>query len=191
MEFTLHFIFELIKICILGSLYATLTLIIFLIIGVFKRGFWINEGWKPKLGLWFGSGFIISVSLFLFMFTHYGDHGLGDSARIPLNHGREILLTDGIETYIQDYDNGISMLEVEGFYITDDFVYGLISDTDMNYHSYYFIYDLKQNLIESFDIRMDFENRLKELGLNANVKYRSFGYYYYKYWSGWRFWLLP
>ena len=74
-----HFIFELIKISILGCIYASLTLVAFKIIGRYKPDSWFAKASRKKLRLWFLSGLIISVGLFGFMFTYWGDHGLGDS----------------------------------------------------------------------------------------------------------------
>ena len=81
-----HFIFELVKISILGCIYATLTLVTFKIIGRFKPESWFDIVSRKKLRLWFLSGLIASFGLFGFMFTYWGDHGLGDWARIPIGH---------------------------------------------------------------------------------------------------------
>jgi len=81
-----QFIFVLIKISILGCIYATLALVTFKIIGQYKPDSWFYKVSRKKLRLWFLSGLIISVGLFGFMFTYWGDRGLGDWARIPLGH---------------------------------------------------------------------------------------------------------
>jgi hypothetical protein len=91
MEVLFHGIFELIKISILGCIYATLTLVTFIIIGHYKPDSWFDKVSKKKLRLWFLSGLFISVGLFLFMFTYFGDHGLGDSARVPVGHFKVVI----------------------------------------------------------------------------------------------------
>jgi hypothetical protein len=57
----------------------------FEIIGHYKQNSWFNRISK-KLNFWYLSG-RISLGLFIFTFTYYGDHGLGDNAKIPIGHG--------------------------------------------------------------------------------------------------------
>jgi O-antigen/teichoic acid export membrane protein len=100
MEGFFHLIFELIKISISGCAYATLTLLIFKIIGHYKPDSWFDSVSKKKLRFWFLSGHVISVGLFFFMFTYYGNHGLGDNARVPVGHFK--VVRHGGSTYIQN-----------------------------------------------------------------------------------------
>jgi hypothetical protein len=102
MDVLFHFIFELIKISILGCIYATLTLLTFKIIGHYKPDSWFDKVSKKKLRLWFLSGLVISVGLFFFMFTYFGDHGLGDSAKVPIGHFKVARQINGIDTYLQN-----------------------------------------------------------------------------------------
>lgn len=186
----IHLIFELIKISILSSIYASLLLLIFKIIANYKPNSWFDKISKKKLKLWLSSGFYIFTLLFFFMFSHFGDHGLGDSARIPIGHGKAIQEVDGIQAYIQD-EGPISMIEIDRFKITDDFVYGFISNGNENYEGSYFVYDLMNNSIKTFEEESDYLNLLKTKKLDGNTEYKDFGYYYGQYWNGWRFWLLP
>lgn len=188
MEVLLHFIFELLKISILGSIYAFLTLETFKIIGHYNPDSWFDRVSKKKMQLWFISGLIISTTLFIFMFTHYGDHGLGDSARIPLRHQREIQETNGTQAYIQD--TGISALVLNKFIITNDFVYGL-TDANENYDEKYFVYDLADNSVRTFEQENGYLNFLTAKNLDTRPDYKDFSYYYKQHWSGWRFWTLP
>ena len=185
-----HLVFELIKISILGSIYASLILIVFRIIANYKPNSWFAKVSKKKFRLWLSSGFCISIFLFFFMFSHFGDHGLGDSARIPIAHGKAIQEVDGMQAYIQD-EGPISMIEIDRFKITDDFVYGFISRGNENYDGSYFVYDLATNSVKTFEEESDYINFLKAKNLDENTEYKDFGYYYVHYWNGWRFWLLP
>ena len=115
--------------------------------------------------------FLHIYSSFLFMFSHFGDHGLGDSARIPIGHGKAIQEVDGIQAYIQD-EGPISMIEIDRFKITDDFVYGFISNGNENYEGSYFVYDLMNNSIKTFEEESDYLNLLKTKNLTEilNIK---------------------
>ncbi|AEW85942.1 hypothetical protein [Flavobacterium columnare] len=185
-----HLLFELIKISILSCIYASLTLLVFKIIANYKPNSWFDRVSKKKLKLWFSSGLCISIFLFFFMFSHFGDHGLGDSARIPIGHGKAIQEVDGMQAYIQD-EGPISMIEIDRFIIADDFVYGFISEGNENYEGSYFVYDLVNNSVKTFEEENDYINLLKTKKLDYNTDYKDFGYYYGQYWHGWRFWLLP
>lgn len=185
-----HLIFELIKISILSCIYASLILLIFKIIANYKPNSWFERVSKKKLKLWFSSVIYISIFLFFFMFTHFGDHGLGDSARIPIGHWKAIQEVDGMQAYIQD-EGPISMIEIDRFKITDDFVYGFISEGNENYEGTYFVYDLVNNSVKTFGEERDFINLLKTKNLDKNLDYKDFSSYYIEYWNGWRFWFLP
>lgn len=183
-----HLLFTLIKIAILACLYATLTLVAFRIIGHDKPQSWFYRVSRRKWRLWFRSGFFISVGLFVFMCTHFGNHGFGDSARVPVGHGRAIQEIDGVRAYIQEQD--IAMLQVDRFAVTDDYVYGLTGDFNENYEGNFFVYDLDNNTVRTFSDQK-YLSFLKAKGLETNPEYKDFRYYYRQYWGGWRFWLLP
>ncbi len=190
MEVAIGFVFELIKIFILSCIYASLVLLTLKIIGSYTHGSWCYRVSRNKLQLWLSSGFLISIGLFIFMFTFYGDHGLGDSARIPVGHWREILETNGSLAYIQKEGRG-SMLVIDKFLIADDYVYGLTSDVNEHYNGKYFIYDLANNNIKTFEEINGYLNSLIAKNLNETAEYKNFDYHYRQYWHGWRFWILP
>ncbi|WMJ72242.1 hypothetical protein RCC89_19660 [Cytophagaceae bacterium ABcell3] len=187
----IHLIITLFKITILAIIYATLTLLIFKLIAKFQPNSWFDRITRKKFKFWFISGFIISGGLFWFMFSHFGKHGFGDSARIPIGHFRSIQEIDGIQAYIQDVENGVYALDINKFYITDDFVYGITGSHYENYNGGYFLYDLDKNKVRTFELIDDYKNELIKIGLEPNVEYKEFNYYYKQYWNGWRFWLLP
>ena len=129
------------------------------------------------------------AGLFFFMFTYYGDHGLGDSARIPVGHRRAIQEVNGIQAYIQD-EGPVNSLDIEKFIITNDYVYGLMGVENLNYEGKYFIYDLINNKIKTFMQEQDFTAFLIAKNLNTKPDYKDFSCYYNEHWGGWRLWLL-
>lgn len=185
-----HLIFELIKISILSSIYACLIILVFKIIANYKPNSWFEKVSHKKFKLWFMSSFCIFNFLFIFMFSYFGDHGLGDSARIPVGHGRAIQEVDGMQAYIQD-EGPISMIEIDRFKIAENFVYGFISKGNENYEGSFFVYNLENNSVKTFEKENDYINLLKKENLDYNPEYNDFSYYYNHYWNGWRFWLLP
>jgi len=189
MEALIHFIIILIKISILGSVYATLTLLSFKIVGRFKPNSWADRVSKKKLRFWFLSGFLISIGLFLFTFTYYGDHGLGDYARVPIGNGRAINEINGTQAFIQD-EGPISMIEIDNFIVTNKYVYGIMGERDGNYEGAYFVYDLVSNKVTTFIEKEEYHKFLKIKNLEIEPNYKNFRYYYKEYWLGWRNWFF-
>ena len=185
MEVFFHLIFELIKISILGCVYATLALLAFKIIKHFRPNSWFDRAAKKKLRLWFLSG------LFLFMFSYWGDHGLGDWARIPLGQWKEVVQVDGTRALIQNtnYEKG-NDIGIEKFQITNDFLCGKTQEHFSEYPGDYFVFNLKTNDVTFFKDKNKYETYANNNQLPQTNQFNDFYYHYKKYWSGWRFWVL-
>lgn len=123
------------------------------------------------------------------MFTYFGDHGLGDSARVPIGHWRAIQEANGIQAYIQD-EGPVKYIEIDKFIVTDDYVYGFASDANENYEGGYFVYDLVNNKVNTFEREKEFINYLTRTNLDTKPDYKNFSYYYNRHWNCWRLWLL-
>ena len=90
MEVLFHFIFQLIKIGILASIYSIIIIGILLLFEKVKSNDYLKKIKSQKINSWFSFGFIISILLFIFSFTYWGNHGLGDGPRIPIGHWETI-----------------------------------------------------------------------------------------------------
>lgn len=193
MEALFHFIFELIKISILGCIYATLTLLTFKLIGRYKPDSWFARVSKKKLRLWFLSGLILSVGLFFYMFTYYGDHGLGDGPKIPIGHG---IVVDNTNWNEYGYIKGIKTsdkidIEMTKFIVVDNKLIGNLDSWFYDFQNSYFIYDLKTKEMNEFKTKAEFDTFTKENKLPTSDGLLTFEDNYRKHWGGWRFWLLP
>lgn len=193
MEVLFHFIFELIKISILGCVYATLTLLTFKLIGRYKPDSWFARVSKKKLRLWFLSGLILSVGLFFYMFTYYGDHGLGDGPKIPIGHG---IVVDNTNWNEYGYIKGIKTsdkidIEMTKFIVVDNKLIGNLDSWFYDFQNSYFIYDLKTKEMNEFKTKAEFDTFTKENKLPTSDGLLTFEDNYRKHWGGWRFWLLP
>src|SRR4051812_25130839 len=124
MEVLFDFIFELFKISIQSSVYATLTLLVFMLIGHYKQDSWFARVTINKKRLWFVNGFLISITLFCFMFTYWGIHGLGDFARIPIGHGKDVRQINGSGAYLPNTNNRRSEMNIGYFAITNNYICG-------------------------------------------------------------------
>jgi hypothetical protein len=152
--------FELIKIVILACLYAGLLLFFFRKISSKKPQSLFDTISKRRFRFWIVSVFSITLVLFFFMLSYWGDHGLGDYARIPIGHGRELQEVDGTTAYIQDSKNDVNMISISKFSVTDDNVYGKMDSVNTNYKGNYFLYDLKSNTVSTFQDSGIYKNSL-------------------------------
>jgi hypothetical protein len=186
MEVLIHFIFELVKVSMLGSIYALLILLIFLVLGLILPNIWISNLLQSKKNIWFISWGTISLGLFIFMFTYWGDHGLGDSARIPIGKSKAVNYGGGAYI-IAGHGNQISF---EKFTFDSNRLY---ADTcfEMNGQPHDFIvYDLNTSKVDFYD-KSEYNKIAKENKYPSSDKFEDFWTIYHRHWSGWRLLLLP
>jgi hypothetical protein len=135
----------------------------------------------------------IAVFLFLFMCTPYGNHGLGDSARIPVGWSnglsnvdwRDIATLEDVETSDEN------QLQTTAFLIKDGYVCGNLSSDFYDYNNVYFVYNSGSDVLKEFASESDYMRYGKENKLPEVSEFKSFEQNYHDYWSGWRFFLLP
>lgn len=120
MEALAHLVFEFFKIGFLSALYSLNFLIIFILLS--KKHYKLKS--VKKIRVWLISFVTIYFILFLFMFSHYGNHGLGDSARLPLPFKKSINEINGNQTYIEDREHNIYSLSIDKFIVNNSYVYG-------------------------------------------------------------------
>lgn len=193
MEVLFHFIFELIKVSILSCIYATLTLLTFKLVGFYNPNSWFDSVSQKKLRFWFSSGLIISIGLFSYMFTYYGDHGLGDGPKIPIGYGIVVDNTNWTEYgYIQGVKTSDKIdIEMTKFIIDDNMLIGNLDSWFYEFENAYFVYDLKAKVIKEFKTKSEFDSYLRENKLSTSEDLLTFEENYNSHWNGWRFWFLP
>lgn len=188
MEYLFGFICTLFKIAIQAGLYATAILLLIAITiqrptSLLKRlGY---DGWQ----LWQRLFAMVYVALFVFSCTYWGDHGLGDSARIPLGHGEEMGEINGTETYFEAKapfkvsDMGGAQ-EIDKFKVASDVLCGQAEGTR------YFTYNLITKQSRVFTDSLEYNAYAAPRRLPTSRELESFWKQYGRYWGGWRFWLL-
>ena len=189
MEVLFHFVFELVKISILGVVYATLIFITILIIGKFKPESWFARVSKKKFRLWFLSGLFISIGLFVFMFSYWGDHGLGDSARVPVGHFLVVKEINGNDAYIEK--EKYNQLGIKNFAFDNDNLY---AETQRDFNGEkgdYVLWDLRSNEWTFYKTKEDYLIVAEKNNYPKPTEFEEFFEHYKRHWNGWRFWLLP
>jgi len=193
MEVFFHFIFQLIKIGILASIYSFILIGILLIIGKFKPTDFIKKVKADKKKYRFYLGFLISIGLFIFSFTYWGNHGLGDGPMIPIGHYKTIENTDWTEYgYLKGHrtNDGID-IETTQFKVTDDKLCGNLKSWFYEFENTYFVLDLKTNEMTEFKTESEFNEYAENNKLPNSDELLSFEENYRNHWSGIRFLLLP
>ena len=193
MEVLFHFIFQLIKIGILASIYSIILIGILLIIGKFKPTEFIKKVKAEKKKYWFSFGFLISIGLFIFSFTYWGNHGLGDGPMIPIGHWETIENTNWTEYgYLkgQKTRDGID-IETTQFKVTNDKLCGNLKSWFYDFENTYFVLDLRTDEITEFKTESEFNEYAENNKLPNSNELLSFEENYRNHWNGIRFLLLP
>ncbi|MGY6647942.1 hypothetical protein [Wenyingzhuangia sp. IMCC45574] len=191
MEASLHFVFEIIKISILGCFYATLTLIIFLLLGKIFPQSYFSQRTKMKKEIWWFSGLIISFLLFIYMFTYSGDHGLGDGARIPIGYFKEVNEINGTTTSINPKNYQYGSMYVHGFEMSKKYLVGKSEVSPVDRPKPFFSWDLSKDEIVFYNSMEEYNLFAKQNELPTVSEFKTFRVHYRKHWGGWKFWLLP
>jgi len=187
MEVLFHFIFALVKISILGCVYATLTLLTIKVIGHFNPNSWFDRVSKNKRRLWVNCGRIISVGLFIFMFTYYGDHGLGDSSKVPVGHFKVVKY--GGDSYLQN-DKG-DQLGIRKFTFDKDRLYAETQKISYEPYGEIVVWDLRTDEWTFYKTKYEYLNVTKDKNYPTPDNFEDFFEFYKRHWNGWRFWFLP
>jgi hypothetical protein len=192
MEALFHLIFELFKIVIIASVYSLIILCFLYSIGKYFPGSWFDKVSQKKLHIWFLNCLVISLLLFAFMFTYWGDHGLGDSARIPLGQGKAVGQINGAMTYITPISYESETLTIEEFAVTKKYLFAKVTDSrTIPSAKEIAVWNLKTNGVEFLEHYSDIEIFKTKNKITEQLIFLSFGNHYAVYWGGWRFWLLP
>ena len=193
MEVLFHFIFQLIKIGILASLYSTILIGILLVIGKFKTTVFLKRVKSEKKKYWFTFGFLISIGLFIFSFTYWGNHGLGDGPMIPIGNWETIENTNWTEYgYLkgQKTSDG-NEIETTQFKVENDKLCGNLKSWFYDYENSYFVLDLKTDEMTEFKTESEFNEYSENNKLPKSNELLSFEENYRNRWGGIRFLLLP
>lgn len=193
MEVLFHLIFQLIKIGILASIYSFVVIGILLIIGKFKPSEFIKRVKAEKKKYWFSFGFLISIGLFIFSFTYWGNHGLGDGPMIPIGHWETIENTNWTEYgYLKEQKTSDGNdIETTQFKVVDDKLCGNLKSWFYDFQNSYFVLDLKTDEMIEFKTETEFNEYAENNKLPKSNELLSFEQNYRNHWSGIRFFLLP
>lgn len=188
MESLFHLVFEIIKISLLSSVYAAFIVLILKLTQAYSSNAWLNKVSRNRVKFWFYTMLFISVALFVFMFTYYGDHGLGDSSRLPIGHGKEVKQINGTDTFIENEDGG--QLGITTFSFDNSFLYAEIQKQS-DEENRYVVWNLSTDDWLFYKTKGDYVKAVTDKSYIPLDKFEDFTAFYRAYWGGWRFILLP
>jgi len=186
MEVIIHLIFQVIKIAIQATLYGYLFLKLFSNINKSDPHSWFQKITANKRRFRFLSRILISITLFIWMFSYWGDHGLGDHARIPIGNGKSIEQINGTMSYIRPSGHEFETYSINSYSVKGSYCVGQKKNK-----SSYFVWDLESNIIQTLKSKDEYYLIAKKLNLPDEYKFVEFWEGYKNFWGTWRFWLLP
>ena len=179
-----HFAFELLKIGLLSCFYGLVILSLALLIDKLVKVDYFTKLLKSKFKFWESSVKIIYVLLFIFMFTYWGDHGLGDDSYLPVGNFGVVYQSDEFD-YLEDKHG--TQLNISNFTYDANNLYAEAGrDMFGKVAGDYLVWDLKNNIWKFYSKDQYLNSKYPQPGT-----FLPFNDQYDNYWSGWRFWLLP
>lgn len=181
MEVLIHFIFQLVKIGFLSLCYSFL---LFQLLKILKK-----RVENLKVYKWFYYYFIIYFLLFIYSFTYWGNHGLGDGAKIPIGNWKVIENVNWDYGSYLNFEN--TQFDIDKFIVENGNLYAKTSDFFTSNNYTYFIINLDTNEVTKFKDKQAYNSYAKERNFPQSKELLSFSDNYLNYWGGARFFLLP
>ncbi|QTE39462.1 hypothetical protein ACRQ5D_30105 [Mucilaginibacter sp. P25] len=173
----LHLLFVVIKSSILGLFYTPVIWFLWMLFLKAQKKY-TNFKWLSVFAVYK----IVGISLMVFSFTYYGDHGLGDESRIPLGHGEAMEESDQFAYFVPKGKS--KQILVDTYLLKGD-------NLCMSVDSGYKVYNLRTKGVVNFSDEPMYNAFAVSYGLPLSRQLKDFRSQYDEYWSGWRFWLLP
>jgi hypothetical protein len=183
------FIFFFLKLIVLICIYATVLLLIFRLVGKIRPNSWMYRISAKNKRFWLKVAGIAGLFLVTFSKTHWGDHGMGDSSRIPLKHGREIVEVN-TRAYISESDYPYGLLEIGNFEITDEFVFTFTTSCTEDSPDDFVIWNLESNEVKFIESYHDYLAITEKYNLPDVSEYKSYRENFVDHWLRWRFWVF-
>ena len=184
-----------IKIAILSSIYALLTLLVFYFVSKKTEVIWIKAVMQTKFMSWISLGFIYTFILFVYAFSYWGYSGIGDGFCIPAGNGFVVnSIDDQSHSYIEPDQNKKYSRQafLRNFIIKDEIVcaefLGFNSD-DCN--DCFIVLETETGKLYEFHSAQEYSVYATKNGLPQKNVFKSFNENYRNHWSGLKSWLLP
>lgn len=143
---------------------------------------WLDQ--EDRTAWSIGVGYV--VLLFFFSFSYWGNHGMGDVARLPIGFGQAMYNIDGAWTYFSPNEEpNIVDINVEKFAVQQQQL------SIQQEGGQYIVINLQTLEQISFPDKTTYNTFAAVNNLTNSRDFKDFSTHYKEYWSGWRFYLLP
>jgi hypothetical protein len=187
------------KTLILSCIYATIVLLLVMLIIKYNRSGVYKTLKNHKLQLWAGSFFLISIMLLIVSFSYTNNTGLGDNSRIPIGYNQTIQNEDFQWTYfypdLTKTEANKNEIVITNYIIAKNEICAEVSHENTDSPEYDFlVYHLPSQKLLTFRTANDYEKYAKTKGLPSISKFCKFEKHYHDYLQNrtfWKKWLLP
>ena len=196
MEALIHLFIEVIKVTILTIVYTFVLMKLLEVISKKNPELRIYHYLKNKTihrAMRNIMGMVIFIGLTIWMFSFWGNHGFGDSARIPVGNKVEIKNINWTKYGFIGIDQKNSPVDIETtkFKISGKKIVGNLDSGFHVYENKYFIFDTEDRSLLEFKTVEAFDAHTQNNNLPHSNELLTFRSNYENYWHGWRFFLLP
>ncbi|MBC5835898.1 hypothetical protein [Flavobacterium bernardetii] len=138
---------------------------------------------ENKTLYWFKSSLVISIFIFIFSFTYWGDNGVFNTYRIPLGYEREILESnDGLGHELIGCPESLG-----DFTITENNVCGYkatyVGDSFKTKSDVFLVWNLETNKVKVFKTQQEYTDYAKNHHLPTEENFKTFDENYSNYWD--------
>ena len=192
MEALFHLIFQLLKIGILSFIYSSILIELLILIDKIKPFEFVKKIKSNKKKYRINFGLFISLGLFIYSFTYWGNHGLGDSALIPIGYSKTISNINWTEySHLNNVQTSDEIkIETTKFKVKDAKLCGNLDSWFYDFDNSYFVLDLKTDELIEFETEKKFNEYAIKNDLPKSDELLDFRKNYSDFW-GVRLLLLP
>ena len=192
MEALFHLIFQLLKIGFLSFIYSSILIELLILIDKIKPFEFVKKIKSNKKKYRINFGLFISLGLFIYSFTYWGNHGLGDSALIPIGYSKTISNINWTEySHLNSVQTSDEIkIETTKFKVKDAKLCGNLDSWFYDFDNSYFVLDLKTDELIEFETEKKFNEYAIKNDLPKSDELLDFRKNYSDFW-GVRLLLLP
>lgn len=191
----LGLLFMIIKIAILATVYASLTLLFFYILSKSVKRKWLDRLMLKKFLFWFATGFVYTVAFFIYAFSFWGYSGLGDYFCIPVGNGFKVNSIDACTSSWYEPNKGEKysrQADIVNFKIKDKKICAEFTGyNSQECQNCFIVFDTEEEKTYEFHSSEEYSAFAKKNNLPLQNEFRSFGDNYNDYWNTRRTLFLP
>jgi len=183
-----------IKITILATVYATLTLVVLYLISKTTRKIWLARLMGNKLLFWFCTGFIFTVALFIYAFSYWGYSGLGDYSCIPIGNGFVVSSIDALENswFEPDKEKYSRQADIINFAIKKNTLCGEFTGFNSDdCKNCFIVFNAKTERMDEFRSPEEYSSFATKNDLPQHKEFKTFIENYREHWGGLKNIFLP